>query len=912
MEFKEKIVTLFFNLNDWKDIVQLCDIYYAHNKIGSSPIELKHISFFLFTRTKKYRSYEIAKKREGHTRTIHAPMNKLKLVQKVLNYCLQECFRAKYSVHGFVKERSIVSNASKHVGRKFVYNIDLKDFFPSIHFGRVKGVFKGHPFKFSEEMASYLATLCTHENILPQGAPTSPVISNLICRNLDFKLFKFAHSQRAMYTRFADDISFSSQKDIFDDLFEQNLSNIIVGEGFQINEDKVWKRDQNNRQTVTGLVVNKKVNVTRQFKKDLRYLIKIFHRDKGSGSAQLWLEKYYRKKHRYGGNTPKIERIIEGKLSFLKMVVGKNAKSFRTLELKYHNAINGTSLTEKELSKIKADLSEIISELMLDPDSKKTAHLLVAMKILLVNNGTLLSLESEFKNAEKIFNKKRENTRNRFFTKNNIEHQKNPIDGIYPILNETIKPKSTDRYEDLQKPQYLVYFLQLFRGTEHPFGQFLHGTDTAIKDIFRLSNLEFKKIGKSESRFPDFLPVEIHGSVKAFLNIIEAKYIDSDISSLEFIRNEKALVEGFKKTYRFGPDPGEMKLSEVIRYQFIKDPSLWKKIWYLDLQKDLDEIFKNILTSTKNIEKAIEYIFESCGQYSNIGAVKVIATPWNNKVVLRIINLGIHLKNRTAHEFLNELGGIKQISNLLEGYCDFNIRAIFANNSIRVPLLSSNTNKEPSVSENYTPEGFTFELIFYKPIRILLIDDGDNGKRINKLKAILKNKPLYQQIISYTSGKKSDYNTNNFNVVLIHMSHPEYDDIRQKLVKNQTPYISFSGEASFDKRADGNLIISDYQLYNKLEEYLKQISENFKYEFQVFNPNKTILTTSNSNSDNSNHSIDMRALIKNLRKKYPNIAELPTIEIDQLKSMIGLNKTENFPQVNTYRQLTNYLNRMLK
>lgn len=125
---------------------------------------------------------------------------------------------------------------SKHVKRNYIFNIDLLDFFTKIDFKRVRGIFQSKPFNFSPLVAKDLANLCCNDiGVLPQGASTSPIISNLICRALGGKLSKLAKTKRIRYTQYVDDITFSSNQNIFDEKLMEVLKKIIEGEGFLIN-----------------------------------------------------------------------------------------------------------------------------------------------------------------------------------------------------------------------------------------------------------------------------------------------------------------------------------------------------------------------------------------------------------------------------------------------------------------------------------------------------------------------------------------------------------------------------------------------------------------------------------------------------------------------------------------------------
>ena len=174
-------------------------------------------------RPNKYTTFQIPK-RNGGQRTIKAPVDALKLLQRKLSDLLQDCVdevniankRKDRTANGFKRKRSIVTNARQHRHRRWVFNLDLEDFFPSINFGRVRGfLLKNRDFELHEDVATVIAQIACHENSLPQGSPCSPVISNLIAHLLDMRLVKLASEAGCAYSRYADDLTFSTNKKEF-------------------------------------------------------------------------------------------------------------------------------------------------------------------------------------------------------------------------------------------------------------------------------------------------------------------------------------------------------------------------------------------------------------------------------------------------------------------------------------------------------------------------------------------------------------------------------------------------------------------------------------------------------------------------------------------------------------------------
>jgi RNA-directed DNA polymerase len=227
-----------------------------------------------------YISFSIPKKRGGN-RLIQSPSSNLMRLQSRLNFFLQNYYHLirPEGIHGFVinpnkKEKicNIVNNAQIHINQKQVLNLDLKDFFPSIESYRVKELFVSEHFKFNNEIANALALLVTYEGKLPIGAPTSPVISNFICLELDAHLIAFCKENQINYSRYADDLTFSSNEDISKEII-RSIFEIIKQNNFEVNHKKTRLKSTNRKQTVTGLVVNKKVNVDRKTLKMVRAML---------------------------------------------------------------------------------------------------------------------------------------------------------------------------------------------------------------------------------------------------------------------------------------------------------------------------------------------------------------------------------------------------------------------------------------------------------------------------------------------------------------------------------------------------------------------------------------------------------------------------------------------------------------
>jgi RNA-directed DNA polymerase len=264
-----------------------------------------------------YVAFEIAKA-TGGTRRIHAPRAALKKAQRRVLESLLSLIPAHEACHGFVKGRSVVTNASPHQGARVVIKIDLADFFPTIHFRRVEGLFASYG--YARPVARLLAGICTHRarlpdgkvawpGVLPQGAPTSPAIANLVCRRLDARLSKLARRAGAAYTRYADDLTFSFAEEPARSLgrFLWWVDQICQAEGFSENAKKRRVLRRSLQQRVTGVVVNDGLTVPREVRRRLRALL---HRCRKEGLDAVAA----------AAGRPDLLAVLAGTAAYVKMV----------------------------------------------------------------------------------------------------------------------------------------------------------------------------------------------------------------------------------------------------------------------------------------------------------------------------------------------------------------------------------------------------------------------------------------------------------------------------------------------------------------------------------------------------------------------------------------------------------------
>lgn len=306
---------------------------------------------YVMPKEQRYVQFKIPKRTEG-VRKISAPIAPLKEVQQRLNTVLQAVYEPKASTHGFTLDRSIVTNAKLHAQRQFVFNIDLEDFFPSINFGRVRGMFMARPYNCDPSVATVLAQICCWDDQLPQGAPTSPVVSNMLCARLDGELQQLAREQGWVYTRYADDLTFSTyeapwtldivyfqdrSKNMLPAAIANDIQNrdqlishpgdrlhrVISSNGFNINRKKVRLQVNWQRQMVTGLVTNRFPNVPREFIRQIRAMLHAWEKFGHEAAEREYYDNYSSKYRHTSKSRPPFRQVVRGKIQYLGMVRGK-------------------------------------------------------------------------------------------------------------------------------------------------------------------------------------------------------------------------------------------------------------------------------------------------------------------------------------------------------------------------------------------------------------------------------------------------------------------------------------------------------------------------------------------------------------------------------------------------------------
>lgn len=379
----------------------------------------------------QYSQFQIPKK-DGSFRLISSPSSRLKDIQRRLAELLYECqgnvhIERKINPvlsHGFEKSKTIITNATRHRNKKILLNIDLEDFFDSINFGRVRGFFiANNDFKLSPLIATTIAQIACFNNTLPQGSPCSPIISNLICTILDIRLSKFAKKYGCQYSRYADDITFSTNKEEFPKELVIDNGAVTVGAmllkeieraGFNINDRKTRLLYSTSRQEVTGLTVNKKVNVDNKYYKKVRAMAHTLYKDQSFAIIKENAE-------------PRKGTLnqLEGMMSFIDSIdkhnnklnlVNKHPQKYQSFNygLNYEGKLNRR---EKTLSKFLyyKYFHGLQSPTILVEGKTDRIYLKCALRSLYLSYPTLVKKNDATDNIEHLLNFFRESTRTSYF-----------------------------------------------------------------------------------------------------------------------------------------------------------------------------------------------------------------------------------------------------------------------------------------------------------------------------------------------------------------------------------------------------------------------------------------------------------------------------------------------------------------
>ena len=782
LEQKKLIKEGFRRLKTKKDLLNLLN-YTKKLMFGEkyTPIKLKSLLYFAnpeFCKS-RYHQFTIPKK-SGKNRTINAPVKGLKSILRVLNTVLSCIHNPNEQAVGFVSGKSIVDGAKKHTQKNYVYNIDLADFFHSFDRRKVKSGFLQPPFNMrgqKEPLAFLLACLCTHpfkingeeKIVLPQGSPTSPLITNILCQRLDRRLNGLAKRFSCTYSRYADDITFSCQRNVFkEDEFKDELNKIIREQNLQIQPTKtrLLINRGSRRQEVTGLVVNDKANVKRKYVKEVRMWLYYWEKY-GFERANLIFQSRYVPKHKKRPqeiSSNDFIKVLAGKIEFINMVQGNESQvgsrlKNRLINLKIKN--QPTQESWKYAKKIALKI-EKLNELNEDELNE------IALKLLNWNDPEKIEI---FNLVKQNFSQKLILTR--------LNKPKNEIN-----QKDVEKNKLTDYEESYRsikithQPQQLVELLKNFgrdgagvvKYVSHLWdGDSFKNYQDFIKKLQEKNIQEnvFKKIQKLNSdlwwkkihpfvfqkevkhipfewgRYKIKIGWQYPSNLKEWCKINFdnredgkqpfAMRIPKELQPIELINFKsittfQEVAELFTNEIRFS----EGDLFRMMRKLIIKK---LKNLNVDNLQLDSLKRF-SAYTNTEFVQEAIEIIFkmiqENANKSCNDLVIKSSLISEENKFVLEILHSNSICSLPPEHDKLSgNSGKLSLLREKLFGLCDFSIKGRFTDkNNTRfsdiIYLSKGDFRKQNTINKNeYSgynkatinkiedPGGFAFYLSFY-------------------------------------------------------------------------------------------------------------------------------------------------------------------------------------------------------
>jgi len=662
-------------------------------------------ALYVGNRADDYTLKEIPK-RNGNTRTIHAVNGRLRTLQKKAHEWLSNMYSPKAVAKGFVIGGGIIENAKIHRNKKLVVCYDLKDFFPSITFARVRGMFMSYPFNFSTQKATCFAQICClpEENgSIPQGGITSPFVSNMICRRLDERLQGLAIKKRMKYSRYADDLTFSTDDNVDYEKLTKIVSEIVFEEGFVLNVEKSRILTKSNRQVVTGIVVNEGLNVNRKYIRSLRALLHNCYQ-KGVLSQIARKANY---SHKPWNSCPPLGRNENGEYFLYK---NGDPIKIKDAKYKYMEHLFGRIQFIGQVAKSNEGLNQNHYKKRKEIYDK----LLGMWENVRINEGITGSIKAQ---AHKILYEQQDEELLEAIKEFTVEElndfvaERKKIDPRYFTYSFSVGTTNIYRNQVLNFAKYpkpnnkkvIDYLNQLKDSENRVLGRLVHKDKIVSKKKF----IEFRKQFEQDKYyfpklFRDFVDDFVNKDIKIFL---EKNDDNTDTFSDETFVTTK--IHKFKKNTRFSNNigtnvqPDETDLVKLIKTEFARATKSKEIKW--DLEK-LDSF--GFYTLVSSVRYAIKEIVESMFDNS-------LGTIIKCRVVKEYNGIEIYDNNTNPIDILpnrNFLHGkLKSAVFHLTALCDYSIIANFSEGGWKnINMMKEEVND----SEEYS--GFTHKLTFKK------------------------------------------------------------------------------------------------------------------------------------------------------------------------------------------------------
>ena len=676
-------------------------------------VKLRYITYCLYSSSReKFYTEIVIPKSNGCERTLHAVGGQLKTLQrKCLDTFMTKGWQPSEYAHGFVPGKSIITNSKLHSHKKLVIKMDIKDFFPSITFARVAGMFKQWPFEFGQEAAVALAQICclpTENGPIPQGAVTSPYISNMLCRQLDSNLGMLAKKRRIHYSRYADDLTFSTSEQINPKKFINEVEEIVEKNNFVVNQEKTRIMWYFQRQMVTGIIVNNQgLNVNRKYIRNTRAMLHNW--DRHGLDSQLTITKPRRNssesrpfhyKHNFEAmSLPERRRRfighVRGRIDFIGNVRGKEHLLYLRLKDQWKKNVNKTWDREVTLP-------------VIAPEQKQECDKVIKMSFNELND----------------YIKKKRVDDPRFFIKD-FKLDENEEEGRELVLKYARFPSF-----DLIK---VASYIEKAKASQSLIMRLVHSPTASMSPVTKKEFREFyNQFQKDQYAIPTLLRAKYTRMLK--VTNYEFSKLDNDDEHLKLWENEKfkkEVIIPFKKATRFKTSTTDSTIFGE-KIQFIKYKSLGSidKASKPNIHIDSSVEGLRLYTDTDSVCKGIELIMESMINNTSSGDIYIQKSNCTLNYKGRDYSgLSIIISDNYEREVptINEQakrdylfhGKLRSAAFFLNALCNWYVTARFQDKGqAEWKRLNAWNSDDITVPQN-KPSGFTHELQFIKELEQL-------------------------------------------------------------------------------------------------------------------------------------------------------------------------------------------------
>jgi RNA-directed DNA polymerase len=697
------INTAFHEMKSKDDFLSLLN--FVKKKIygeQTHPFEIKNIHYYISSKSKQNRYTRfVIKKKSGGDRVIHSPVPGLKAIQKCINLVFQSTYKVNSAATGFVIGKSIVDNAIVHSGKNYVFNLDLKDFFSSIDQARLWGRLKVAPFNLNEqngrlELANIIACLCCHEmeverfdpinnqwykvikNVVPQGAPTSPTLINIICQRLDHYLSGVAKRFSLNYTRYADDITFSSDHNVYQKNHEFiiEVERIIKEQNFNIKDSKTHLQKRGYRQEVTGLVVNLNPNVHNKYIKQTRHWLYAWEKHGYEYASKFFIEQYLKDKINPKATIPDLSNVLSGKLNYLKMIKGFDNSTYTKLNDRFGVLLNTGA---KKIERIEAGQSTV-----LEGTSEVENNEIFKLPVLHTPKELVRILDKFTLNNSAL----------KYSTHNWDAGQDDEIfkdlPGFLKKARREFNPVS-EHLKSLRKELHakIISFLFYEKVADNGWG------------IYRV------KFGWSSPELLEEMQINNNIKPENFTIPKNAQFLLKTKKGNETIQKFKQVIDIFKNEIEIRDE------TSILQDLLIEKHDKHLNGFEIREIKNLENT--NFFTDVDYFSKALNLMFENIQKRPQHRFVSYILKDESDSYILEVIHHGSTAKGKSIKDkkLTLESGDFGTMKMHLLNLCEWSVESEFKEGPTRINFLDSNENTPPYVKIDEA-DGFKYIFKFYK------------------------------------------------------------------------------------------------------------------------------------------------------------------------------------------------------